>query len=130
MKKLNNKLWYPTTRKACHKIGASPSSLQFIFCSAFSTSSPPLGLKKDFEDHVIDLLEYGDQYIEPEQLVNLGTRIYKEGASVNLLEIAQQGDNATPLTGIYVGKDKLEDLINNCSSSRGTPFHFIGGLKS
>jgi hypothetical protein len=27
MKKLNNKLWYPTTRKACHKIGASPSSL-------------------------------------------------------------------------------------------------------
>jgi hypothetical protein len=37
MKNLNNKFWYSTTQKACHKIGASPSSLQLFFCSAFST---------------------------------------------------------------------------------------------
>jgi len=40
------------------------------------------GIQKELEEHVIDLLEYGDQYIEPEVLVELGTRIYKEGASI------------------------------------------------
>ena len=88
-----------------HFIGATSTKRSFY-------SSPPSGLLKDWDDHVVDMLEYGDQYIDPDHLVKLGTRIYKEGASVKIEEIML--DNSTSLKDIYIGDDKLEDLINNC----------------
>lgn len=81
---------------------------------AFSTSSLPLGLMKEWDDHVMDMLEYSDEYIDPDLLVEIGTRIYKEGASINIME---RDDNYS-FSGIYVGKDNLEDLIYNCPTCR------------
>ena len=69
------------------------------------------GLQKDWDDHVIDLLEYGGEYIPPKKLNKLAKRVYKDGASIDLNKIMKE--NCSDLEATKVGDVYLNELKDN-----------------
>ena len=120
MKTTNNDLYtnrlYRSFMAPLTPLGYLPATNNLL--RAFSSFSLPFGLMNDWVHHVIDLLEYGDLYIDGEHLEKLCTRIYKEGGSVDFNQI----NNHSQLSGIYEGEDKLEHLMDdpNLDHSRST----------
>ena len=75
------------------------------------------GLQKDWEDHVIDMLEYGGEYIPQKKFKKLAERIYKDGASIDLNKILKE--NCSDLDATKVGDVYLNELKDKICYSGG-----------